>query len=192
MTGEDVRHKDFLRRHFRDTLRCLPAGRRRDCAGAVARRLSRLPVFAQAPAVAVYLTRPGELDTAPLIALCRRLGKIVLAPVVDPSTKTLRFAVWPVRGPRVRNVHGILEPGGPRRPERPLGPRDLLVVPGRAFTPAGDRLGAGGGYYDRFLARGRARSVGLAFDEQIVLRLPRRPHDRRVGLVVSPNRIYTA
>lgn len=192
MTGEEVRHKDFLRRHFREIVRRLPAARRRRDAEAAARRLARLPVFFQAPAVAVYAARPGELDTRPLIALCRRLGKIVLAPVVDPVKKTLRFAPWPVRGGRVRNVYGILEPGEPRFPGRKLGPGDLLVVPGRAFTPAGDRLGAGGGYYDRLLARERARGVGFAHAEQMASRLPRRPHDRRVRLVVTPNRTYTS
>ncbi|HNI57605.1 MAG TPA: 5-formyltetrahydrofolate cyclo-ligase, partial [Elusimicrobiota bacterium] len=71
------------------------------------------------------------------------------------------------------------------------GGRDLLVVPGTAFTPVGDRLGAGGGYFDRFLARSSVQTAALAFPEQIATRLPARPHDRRVGVVVTANRTYT-
>jgi 5-formyltetrahydrofolate cyclo-ligase len=189
MIGQDVRHKDFLRRHFRDIVRGLPTRRRSREARKAADRLARLPVFVRAPAVAVYVARPGEMDTGPLIALCRRAGKTVLAPIVDPSTQTLRFAVWSGRGKP--NVYGIPEPRTDRRSERGLGGRDLLVVPGTAFTRVGDRLGAGGGYFDRFLARSSVQTAALAFPEQIATRLPRRAHDRRVGVVVTAYRTYT-
>ncbi|HND64971.1 MAG TPA: 5-formyltetrahydrofolate cyclo-ligase [Elusimicrobiota bacterium] len=52
-------------------------------------------------------------------------------------------------------------------------------------------MGGGGGYYDRFLARSSVQTAALAFPEQIATRLPARPHDRRVGVVVTANRTYT-
>lgn len=64
---------------------------------------------------------------------------------------------------------------------------DVVVVPGLAFTPAGDRLGQGGGWYDRFLPRLRPEcvTVGVAFAEQIVDVLPVEAHDVRVDRVVT-------
>ena len=64
---------------------------------------------------------------------------------------------------------------------------DVVVVPGLAFTPAGDRLGQGGGWYDRFLPRLRPEcvTIGVAFAEQIVDALPVEPHDVRVHHVVT-------
>jgi 5-formyltetrahydrofolate cyclo-ligase len=64
---------------------------------------------------------------------------------------------------------------------------DLVIVPGLAFTAAGDRLGQGGGWYDRFLAgvRPECTSVGVCFVEQIVEALPVEPHDIVVDHVVT-------
>lgn len=64
---------------------------------------------------------------------------------------------------------------------------DVVIVPGLAFTAAGDRLGQGGGWYDRFLAEVRddCIAVGVCFVEQIVESLPVEPHDVAVDHVVT-------
>lgn len=64
---------------------------------------------------------------------------------------------------------------------------DVVVVPGVAFTSAGDRLGQGGGWYDRYLARVRPEcvTIGVAFAEQIVDALPVEPHDIRLDHVIT-------
>ena len=62
-----------------------------------------------------------------------------------------------------------------------------MIVPGLAFTSAGDRLGQGGGWYDRFLAdvRPECRTIGVGFVEQIVDALPVEDHDIRLDHVVT-------
>ena len=64
---------------------------------------------------------------------------------------------------------------------------DVVIVPGVAFTAAGDRLGQGGGWYDRFLMRLRpeAVTIGVAFTPQIVHSLPVEPHDIQVDKVIT-------
>ncbi len=64
---------------------------------------------------------------------------------------------------------------------------DLILVPGLAFTQCGQRLGRGGGYYDRLLADlpARAQRIGACFDTQIVESLPVEAHDQRVGRVIT-------
>jgi 5-formyltetrahydrofolate cyclo-ligase len=64
---------------------------------------------------------------------------------------------------------------------------DVVIVPGTAFTPSGDRLGQGGGWYDRFLetVRPDCVTIGVAFAAQIVSELPVEPHDVRVDHVVT-------
>jgi 5-formyltetrahydrofolate cyclo-ligase len=63
---------------------------------------------------------------------------------------------------------------------------DVIIVPGVAFTPNGDRLGQGGGWYDRFLERvpDGVVTIGVAFAEQIVDVLPLEAHDRRLDAVL--------
>ena len=71
---------------------------------------------------------------------------------------------------------------------------DLIVVPGLAFTRTGDRLGQGGGWYDRFLsARSRhAVAIGVGFDLQVVDELPVEEHDVRVDAVVTESSVWWA
>ncbi len=68
---------------------------------------------------------------------------------------------------------------------------DVVVVPGLAFTAAGDRLGQGGGWYDRFLSRlrGDADTIGVCFDVQVVEAVPVESHDVRVALVVTDRQV---
>jgi 5-formyltetrahydrofolate cyclo-ligase len=89
-----------------------------------------------------------------------------------------------------------LEPGpfGPLQPQHTaeaLIP-DVLFVPLLGFTTALDRLGQGGGHYDRWLAEHpEALAIGLAWDVQQVEALPRQPHDIRLDAVVTPTRFYS-
>ena len=81
----------------------------------------------------------------------------------------------------------IMQPGAGAQALVP----DIVFVPLLGFTPAGDRIGQGGGHYDRWLADHEGvRSIGLAWDAQCVDILPTEPHDRRLNTIVTPTRIY--
>jgi 5-formyltetrahydrofolate cyclo-ligase len=64
---------------------------------------------------------------------------------------------------------------------------DVVIVPGIAFTAAGDRLGQGGGWYDRFLVgiRDDCVTIGVGFEPQLVDELPTEPHDVVLDLVIT-------
>lgn len=64
---------------------------------------------------------------------------------------------------------------------------DVVVVPGIAFTERGDRLGQGGGWYDRFLGSipANCATIGVGFESQMLDELPTEPHDIRVDVVVT-------
>lgn len=67
---------------------------------------------------------------------------------------------------------------------------DVMLVPGLAFDAEGNRLGRGGGFYDRLLdsarAKGSVTAIGVAFDWQRVNSVPVEKHDRKLNLVISP------
>ena len=65
---------------------------------------------------------------------------------------------------------------------------DLILVPGIAFDLDGHRLGRGRGYYDRLLGELQGARCGVAFDQQIVDRVPIEPHDMRLSCIVTPTR----
>jgi len=65
----------------------------------------------------------------------------------------------------------------------------VCIVPGFAFTEKGERLGYGGGYYDRFLSQNCIRTVGLAYEELIFPEIPCEPHDIKVEKIITEERI---
>ena len=89
----------------------------------------------------------------------------------------------------VEGRFGIREPGSGS--PRPFEDIDLIVVPALAYDRTGGRLGRGGGFYDRFLARDDMRAVrcGLGFDEQVTEQLPTHAHDLPVAIVVTDRQV---
>jgi 5-formyltetrahydrofolate cyclo-ligase len=187
-SDQTARHKYFLRLHFREMVKGLSVEKKKAAARGAARRVGALAEFRRAETVGLFMSMGTEIDTGPLIAAARAAGKKVAVPVVFPDRNRMRFALLSEGTGRMKkNVYGILEPVKPIWVDR----LDLLIVPGSAFTRRGDRLGAGAGYYDRFMAaHPRVKSVGLCFDEQVAVWLPNAKHDRRVGAVATPSGVY--
>jgi len=71
----------------------------------------------------------------------------------------------------------------------PLDEIDVVIVPGLAFTPKGERIGYGKGYYDRFLSKCDAVKIGLSFEEFIVDKIPTDKYDINVDFIISDERI---
>ena len=130
---------------------------------AIVERLERLPAVTAVAAgetVMIFEPVPGEPDLRSLADRLRGRGVTVVVPRADP--------------------------GAPMT--IPPSTVDVVVVPGLAFTRDGDRLGQGGGWYDRFLSGVRRDTlvVGVCFDEQLVDSLPTEPHDVAMTHVVTP------
>ena len=159
----------------------LSTGSERACA-----RLLSTPFFASAFCIMVYSPLPDEVDCTLIARECLRTGRTVCVPRIDWDEKELapaRIFSWPQD--LVPGRHGICEPAGDMPPVS-VGTVELVVVPGLAFDRNRMRLGRGGGFYDRFLARNdlRATKAGLGFDIQLLSELPVEPHDSRLDIVV--------
>jgi 5-formyltetrahydrofolate cyclo-ligase len=165
---------------------------RESASRAIAARLAALPAWKDAGTVALYAALGAEVDTAELARLAVAGGKRVAWPRTSSSGPGLSFASCPA-AELVPGPARALEPP-PDAPPVSLPSIDLFVVPGVAFDARGGRLGRGRGHYDAALARIRpgALRVGLAFDEQVVERIPVEPHDVRVDAVVTPSCVLEA
>lgn len=179
-----------LRRQLRAARRALSPARQKAAARDLARRLAALPALRGARRIALYWPVDGEIDPRPLRA--RLPNATFYLPVLQAFPgATLRFARWP-RGDRLaRNRFGIPEPRG----RASVWARDLDVVlmPLTGFDAAGNRLGMGGGFYDRTLAFSRAGGrrpfrVAVAHECQRVPALPAAPWDIRPHLLVTDRR----
>ncbi len=149
-------------------------------------KLLELSVIAEARAAFVYVSTAGEVETHRLIDQLTIRGIVVLVPRISDRVhmRAVRFPGWDAMeaGPL-----GILAPADDTAWDEPL---DVAVIPGLGFTASGDRLGFGAGYYDRWLAsHGEMTRIGVAFDYQIVERIPIDAHDVTMDLVVTESRI---
>ncbi|MEN2988712.1 5-formyltetrahydrofolate cyclo-ligase [Tistrella sp. BH-R2-4] len=151
-----------------------------------ARSQSARPQSARPRIVAGYVAAGGEIDVLPLMrALAGRLDAAMALPVVNAPDTPLDFRAW---RPDVALAIGAF--GIPIPAAGPTVMPDLLLMPLVAVDRGGHRLGQGGGFYDRTIARAEAAglppvTVGVAFAEQVVDAVPRGLFDRPLDLVLT-------
>jgi 5-formyltetrahydrofolate cyclo-ligase len=135
--------------------------------------------------VAAYLSVGTEPGTAALLAALAARSIEVLLPVVLPD----QDLDWALAGTGLApGPQGLQEPQGERLGRDAIARCALVVVPALAVDREGNRLGRGGGSYDRALARTAGRVVALLHDGEAVAELPVEPHDRPVHALVTPRR----
>ncbi len=107
-----------------------------------------------------------------------RARRILVFTTIPGEPVTAQFLEWcDADGKETAVPEDLIDPGWP----------DVVIVPGVAFTRDGDRLGQGGGWYDRFLPQIRSdcTTIGVCFEPQVLASLPTEPHDVRLDCVVS-------
>lgn len=187
-------YKDDLRTAIRASRERKATKERARLAASLAEVLLTEPRIAGAKTVACYVAVGHEPATEPIMDLLRQRGIRILLPVLGEGL-TRDWAED--LGPEQRAVNA---PGRPPEPSTPrLGPEgiaeaDVILAPALGIDWAGNRLGQGGGWYDRALAFAdpRALVVGLIYDEEFhedgSKPLPTEPHDRQVHAAATPNR----
>ena len=156
---------------------------------AIAVRVEQLPQYRRARVVATYVGVKSEVGTRSLIE--GRLARGEPTAVVYRHDGDLALCLIQSVDELVPTSFGLLEPlpSVVADPERHCAPTDvdLFLVPGLAFDLLGGRIGYGKGYYDRLLAAARPGAVflALAFECQMVERVPMLPHDVSVHAVMT-------
>lgn len=155
----------------------------------ILKKLFKLSAFKKAKTVLFYASFDGEVHTLEMIKKAQQLGKKISLPKVKRSDKKLiPVLIDNLDKDLKKGSYGILEPKKLRGKKLKLENIDIVIVPGIAFDQRNNRLGRGGGYYDRFLTQLPASvfTVGLAFDFQVVDLLPHQErHDVHVSRVLT-------
>jgi 5-formyltetrahydrofolate cyclo-ligase len=134
---------------------------------------------------ALYWPMRNEADPRPLVIGLRGAGFEIALPVTPETGFPLIFRLWRDSDPLVKGRYGIAEPAE----ECPLARPDLVFLPLAAFDRTGQRIGYGGGYYDRTLAALRAEraisAIGLAYSVQEVEAIPFERHDEKLDFLLT-------
>jgi 5-formyltetrahydrofolate cyclo-ligase len=142
--------------------------------------------------LALYWAIDGEMNLYPLLKQCWRLGKQVYLPTISGDHR-MSFRLHGPNDPLCQYRYHIMQPS-PSAPAIRVDQLDIVFAPLVAFTAQGNRLGMGGGYYDRALAgrlprRSKPRLIGVAHDCQRVSVLPEDSWDVRMQLILTESGI---
>ncbi len=189
--------KSQLRLEMKSLRSAMPAEEAGGCSDLIRRRVLDLEQLQVADCVFTYVSIQNEPDTYGLIRDLLAAGKRVSVPRIETEGTMQAHIITSLDD---------LTPGDPDQfgipvppPETPIEPHpEIALVPGLAFTEAGQRLGMGGGHYDRYFAKHPdtpgtpgTLTVGLCYGWQVVNELPHELHDQPVHNLVTEDRVIS-
>ncbi len=148
-----------------------------------------LPEFKNSKALLCYYPIKGEPNIIPLIKYAQSAGKQIAFPISHESERRLSFHVVSDMSELIRGTYGIPEPPE-SAPELTDFDGVFCLVPALAFSKSGQRLGYGGGYYDRFLSGFNGVSAGLCYSNFFVNKLPTEEHDIALDIIISEKGVF--
>lgn len=190
--------RSALRKRLRAQRRALSVDQRRHAAAGLFRIAAATAEFRNSDRIAFYLPNDGEQDVLPLLERAWRMKKRCYLPVLDRmNSARLWFLPYEPGDALVHNRYGIPEPRRAARYRVGAGALDLLLMPLVAFDDRGNRLGMGGGYYDRTLGYLRHRTtwrrplcIGIAYEFQKSGRLDAADWDIPLDACVTESHLY--
>jgi len=183
-----LRHEILLKRDS------IPLRIKKEKDPAIGERIITLPEFTNAKTILFYASFRSEADTTELIKIALSKGKRITLPKVDKNNMQLLLY-------EIKDIHelapgymGILEPSVSAERLTRFEDINLVIIPGAGFDIHGNRLGYGAGYYDKLLSgmKNKIPVVALAYEEQIVEKIPAESHDVKVDKIVTDKRIIEA
>jgi len=151
-------------------------------------QLKNMTIFRGSKIIACYISFNNEVYTHGLIKEFIS-EKEILVPVIDKKRKKLLLSHLKNWGELNGGMYGILEPAEKFLRLKGYEEVDLVIVPGIVFDEDGNRIGYGGGYYDALLKEMDATKVALAFELQVMEKIPAEKHDMKMDFIITEKRI---
>ena len=184
-----------LRKLIRQRRQQLSPAQQQQAANDLVSQALALPALNNSQHIALYLANDSELDTFPLIQTLWQQGKQLYLPVLHPfAAGYLLFVRYDQDTLLYTNRFGIPEPLAECHRLLPVDQLDIIFTPLVAFDLKGNRLGMGGGFYDRTLsqlpAKSRSQVIGLAHNCQQVDAVPCEAWDIPLNKVITPGEYF--
>jgi 5-formyltetrahydrofolate cyclo-ligase len=175
--------KKVLRDHARTLRASLSMAEAEEKSGHICRHL--LEVLDGTDPLMVYVSKPLEVNTRELIRHLIAQGKIIVVPIIEKDTRTLRLSYLEDFGVLQESTFQVPEPVGHELPALASDVK-AVIIPMLAFDKKGNRLGYGAGYYDRFLfSHPHLTRIGIAFAIQEVEEIPADATDAGMDIIVT-------
>ena len=179
--------KKVLRREFLAKRAAISIEERDKISHELIKKFLATEIYRDAKILMAYASMPEEIQLQELFAACFSDKKILAIPLIVgkgemravevPNFDSLELGAFKILTVK-KNLRKFVEPAQ----------IDCIIVPGAAFDKNFNRLGLGGGYYDRFLPQAvKAKKIALAYDFQLVEKLPTETHDAPLDAVITLN-----
>lgn len=155
---------------------------------AIAAHLLAMPEFQEAETVFCFASTAQEIDTFPILKGILESGKRLCVPLCV-SKGIMEYRLVTDLAQLTAGSYGIPEPPA-NAPAVPVDEIDFAILPCTTCSHSGQRLGRGGGYYDRFLSHYRGGTVLLCREKLIREEIPVEPHDYPVPWVLTERGLY--
>jgi len=197
MSHKIQQQRNQLRKTLRQQRNLLDESEQEQHAQALAQQLQHSRLYKRSKRIAAYLPADGEIDPAYLIERAWHSNKQVYLPVLAPFTSKLYFAPFQPDCKMKLNRFKIAEPDVHPKHWLRAQQLDLILMPLVGFDIRGNRLGMGGGFYDRSLnftwfrkTRYSPFLIGLAHQLQCVEQLPHQDHDVPMSMVATEQELF--
>lgn len=181
-------NKNELRDAMKEERRSLSTEFTKAASGKISDTLINLDCIKNAEHIMVYLSAFKEPDTFKLVEKLLDAGKEISVPISNTDTFTIAPSLIKSLDVLKKGAYGIYEPK--EIISVPISAIDIALIPGIAFSKAGDRLGFGKGYYDRFLEEFAGVKIGIGYDFQVCDTIPVSAHDIKMDMIITEKRIY--
>lgn len=177
--------KKTIRHEVRLKKKEITEQKRQELGNRIYETLIKLPEFIEANSISIYVDFNQEVPTRAMIELAWKLGKEVASPVVENGI--MEFYCYHSMEDLKPNDYGILEPC---KKYGTVSPNSLVIMPGVAFDENRNRIGYGGGFYDRYMEKhSNLKNVAIAFEFQIYKELYCEEKDYKPTKIITEDRI---
>jgi len=152
-------------------------------------RLFKMTEFRESSTILFYVSCDNEVYTHEMIKESITNKKNVIVPLTDKKNKILILSKLDSWDDLSIGAYNIFEPKKEKIKEISVDELDLIIVPGVGFDQHGHRIGHGKGYYDNLLKNSDIRTIGLAFEFQIIKKIPIEKHDIPIDKIVTEKRL---
>jgi 5-formyltetrahydrofolate cyclo-ligase len=187
------RHKAVIRQVILQLRDALASEERAAHSLLIKEALFKMPQYLSARSVMFYVSFRSEVETHAMIREALAKGKTIVVPITDMKNKCLALSrLEDFDKDLAPGTWGILEPKQDTIRSTNCQDIDLVIAPGAAFSASGNRVGYGGGFYDRLLKDYKKCIMALAYEMQILSDVPFRPEkDVPVDYIITEKRVIT-
>ena len=137
---------------------------------------------------AVYYSTNSEVNLINFVYYMHKNHQKILLPFIEKIKSHLLFKQWVTNDKLIKGKYGIMTPA-----TKIFSTPKILIIPMLAFDKDKNRLGYGGGYYDRTISflekNSKSLKLGVAFDEQQIRKVPTTSFDKKMDLILTPTKI---